>query len=90
MNLTITYQNRDITFKSGNQTGSGINEILSFISVNKKKIQTVQISGKSKSYTFLRQVHLLANMLCSFDDFEVVLNGKTLSPREIALPIYGE
>jgi len=89
MDVNVIYKNRDLEFKSGSNSGRGLDGLLEFVKINKDEINVIEIKGESESYTFLRQIYLLANLLSEISGFEVRINGKLIQNSETVLPSYG-
>lgn len=87
MELIIDISKRNLSFKVDNQSGSGLNELIKLSS--DIKIDSIKISGESKSYTFLRQVALFVNLTARLNDCEVELRSRCFNKvgKSIA-PIY--
>jgi len=89
MVVKVQYSNRDLSFSSGSHSGSGITGLLSFLGENKNKVVHLLIEGQTKSYTFERQIYLLANIVSKISGSEVKINGKEISSDKVILPVYG-
>jgi hypothetical protein len=88
MKIEVTYKNRDLIFKSPEGSGSGLDKLISFIGANKNKISQINISGESNSYTFLRQVYLMANLIREISAITFIINADKIKPNQITLPVY--
>ena len=90
MVIDVDFKDRELLFKSGEFSGDGINELLQFISENSDKVQRVDFKGDSGSYTFSRQVYLLANLLSEISESSITINSREVKKGELVLPRYGK
>lgn len=88
MDIKVTYKDRDLKFNSDSYRGSGIRELLEFTKKNKGKIDHLEITGESNSYTFLRQIYLLTNILSQISDIKIKIDGYKVKADKIILPVY--
>lgn len=88
--LKINYNNRDLNFSlSGDKVigGKGLNDLILAVGEG-ATINKIELSGQSRSYTFLRQLYLFVNSLVEFTGCEVVIEGKTMPKGKLLLPSY--
>lgn len=88
MVVKALYDNRDIHFSDGSHSGSGLSNLMSYLSQNKNKITLLEIDGQTKSYTYQRQIYLLANIVSTISAFKIKINGRIVTPDKVILPVY--
>ncbi len=87
MQLNIVIDGREVNYTLGSEAGEGLSGLIKFLSG--KQIDKVTISGESKSYTFLRQIALLVNLLAKANHITIDLKSKSyLSKGDLLVPIY--
>ncbi len=87
MKLNIKIKDREIKFDSVSHQGNDLKSLILFLREN--SVSDVIVSGESKSYTLLRQVAMLVNILIETKQVEVILLSKSFSQQEsLLLPIY--
>ncbi|MFH1855306.1 MAG: hypothetical protein ABH810_02790 [bacterium] len=87
MKLNIEIKDREIKYQSASHQGQDLKSLILFLREN--SVSDVIISGESKSYTLLRQVAMLVNMLIETKQIKVTLLSKSFSLKENRfLPIY--
>ncbi len=89
MVIKAKYNGRDIQFSDGSHLGSGLSDLLSRLGKNKDKVTLLTIDGQTGSYTFERQIYLLANVFSTISGSKVKINGKEVSRNKVILPVYG-
>jgi len=88
MKVNVTYKERELSFVSGATSGKNLDELISFVGKNKDRIDKINITGESDSYTFLRQIYLFANMITVLAGVEVYLNSKKVLASHPVFPTY--
>lgn len=88
MELKVSYKKREVEYFSGKQRGEGLEGLIDFIGKNKQRLNKIEIDGKSESYTFLRQIYLLANLVAMLTESSVSINGKGVDPKKPQFPSY--
>jgi len=87
MKLNIRIEGREIKYQSGSYRGKDLKSLILFLREN--TVSGIIISGESKSYTLLRQVAMLINMLIETSQTEVALHTKSFQFKKNCLfPIY--
>lgn len=90
MKIEINYRDRALEYLiedgSKKKKGEGVSRLLSEIEKSDKKISRIDLRGKTGSYTFSRQVYLLANILKWLSGAKLYISGK--QPCGLALPDY--
>jgi hypothetical protein len=88
--IKISYSGKSLQFrldsKKGVSSGEGIAALLKRLEKSKEKIASVELSGESQSFTFSRQVYLLANLLSHLSGAPLIISGKR--SNAIATPAY--
>jgi len=91
MKLKIKYREKELEFVASGKgkkiEGSGIGDVLKLIE-KEKDFRNIEILGNCKSYTFKRQIYLLANLLKELFGARVKINGKTIKSGEVVCPKY--
>lgn len=88
MEIKVNFKNRDLIYSYGNKEGKELDSLIEHIGKNKSKIERIEFIGETHSYTFIRQIYLLINILASISDFEIYLNGKKVKQFEQIFPVY--
>lgn len=88
MEVKVRYKQRGLSFTAGDQKGDGLDELISFLGKNKDSVSRLEIVGESGSYTSLRQIYLLANMIAALSSIEVYINSQKVEPSEPVFPTY--
>jgi hypothetical protein len=87
MELRIEIEDRSITYQAGKTFGEGLEDLIKLL--GEVEIGEIVLSGESKSYTFLRQIALLVNMLIKLKQTKVELKSKSFTKVEdLIFPIY--
>lgn len=87
MELTIQIKDRSVEYSSSEYSGEGFDNLIKALS--SCKVNQLTISGESKSYTFLRQISLFANLLAKTEETKLVLTSKSFRIIEgLLFPIY--
>lgn len=84
MKLKINLIGRELEFHSGRQSGRSLNDLIGFIEGNGDRIKEVIIVGETKSFTLLRQVYLIVNLLKKVTDCEVFLGDERVAGPFVA------
>ena len=88
MEVKVRYKDRELSFTAGDQKGDGLDELISYLGKNKDGVSRLEIAGESGSYTFLRQIYLLANMIAALSSIAVYLNSQRVESSEPIFPTY--
>ena len=90
MEIAIKYHDRDLDYlikdNSKEKCGKGISCLLLEIEKSDKKISRIDLRGETGSYTFSRQVYLLANILKWLSGAELYVSDNKASG--LVLPNY--
>ena len=90
MKIRINYSGKSLKFrldsKKGASSGEGIATLLKWLERSEEKIASIELNGESQSFTFSRQVYLLANLLSHLSGAPLIIN--TVEAHKIALPEY--
>jgi len=90
MVIKVNFHDRLLQFSScGKYTfrGEGLDELLAKISKYGIMISKVEIKGRSKSFTFTRQVYLFANIFSFILDSKVIICGRPIHGKML-FPVY--
>ena len=92
MEVKINISDRTLGFKSKAHpqpiNGKGLDSFLEFIQKYGKMIDRVDLSGRSPSFTFTRQVFLAVNLLSVFSGCKLYREGNYNERGELLLPDY--
>ena len=88
MELKVSYRDKEIEYEAGDKRGEGLEGLIDFIGKAGSCLKKVEIIGESKSYTFLRQIYLLANMVAVLSESSVWINKKKIAPDKLQFPLY--
>jgi len=87
MALKLQISKRDLKYSSGKFTGDTLESLVK--NLNSLEVDNIIVSGESKSYTFLRQVTLLLNLLIKTKGAKINLQSKSFGVRKgLFFPIY--
>lgn len=87
MELNINVENKDLEYSLGSVKGQGLDALIK--SLGEYKFDKLSLSGESKSYTFLRQVALLVNILVKINKCSLELSSNSFSREgDLIFPIY--
>lgn len=87
MELVLELNNKELDYSCGSRKGDSLDGLIENLS--NLGFDKIVISGESKSYTFLRQVALFANMLVKIQNVEVTLKSDSFKVVDgMLFPIY--
>jgi hypothetical protein len=90
MNIQLDYHDRTVRYQIGDGrnavSGEGIESLLAAAESSKEQIEEIRVSGETKSYTFVRQIYLAANLLSWLSGSKLIIGGRRV--RGIAFPKY--
>lgn len=87
MELKISIFKRDLSYKLDNKHGVGLDELIRECSG--VCLDSIEITGESRSYTFMRQVALFVNLSTSLNQCRLINNSKSFKSSDNKLaPIY--
>lgn len=87
MELKLYLKDRQVTYELAGEKGESLENLIKL--VGKKEFDKISIYGETKSYTFLRQVALLVNILSKTKVFDLSLNSNSFEKKAgVLLPIY--
>jgi len=80
MRIKINYCHRSLKFhlalKQGGFSGKEIPALLKKLERTQEKIERVELDGETESFTFSRQIYLLANLLSRLSGAPLIISGK--------------
>ncbi len=83
MEIEINYLDRKFNFVVINAKkkvrGDSIQALLACVEKSPMKIKSISLSGQTKSYTFVRQIYLLINMLKSLSQANLFIDGRKIN-----------
>lgn len=88
MELKVSYRDKEIEYKSGGKKGEGLEGLIEFVGKAGPYLEKVEIIGESRSYTFLRQIYLFANLVAVLGEASVRINKKKITPDKLQFPSY--
>jgi len=89
MELAISIDKKLLCYQVGDMKGNGLDELIG--QLGSLKFDKVSLSGESTSYTFLRQIALLVNLLIKIKKVEVKLATACFKRRgDLIIPLYKE
>lgn len=90
MNIRLNYRDRTVCYQIGKGkkavSGEGIAGLLGAVESSKEQIEEIKVSGETKSYTFVRQIYLAANLLSWLSGSKLIIGGRKAGG--IAFPEY--
>jgi len=87
MELTVSIKDRQLNYSSSKFSGESLDGLVQKADLS--KIEKVLIDGESKSYTLLRQVALLVNILIKINSAKIELKSKSFKKTKgLLFPIY--
>ena len=67
MNIRLDYHDRTVCYQIESRgkavSGQSISGLLKAVEESEETIEQIKVSGETKSYTFVRQIYLVANLL---------------------------
>jgi hypothetical protein len=87
MELILKIENKNLKYSSGKIEAEGLENLIK--SLGELEFSEIVLSGESKSYTFLRQVALLVNILIKTKKCSLKLKSDSFSMAgDLVFPIY--
>lgn len=87
MRLNLTIDARQVKYDLGEISGEGLENLIK--SIGNEGLEIVEVSGESKSYTFLRQIALLVNVLVATNQITIDLKSSSYTLKGgLLVPIY--
>lgn len=87
MELIISIDERNLDYALGKTSGRGLDNLIK--KLGQVKFDQISLSGESGSYTFLRQVALMLNMLIALKQAKVSLSTNSFKRQgALVVPIY--
>jgi len=87
MVVKIIYRDKNLYLLRDRSKVLNICELLAYLSNNRMKISALNIEGETNSFTFQRQIYLLANLFSKISGAKVKINKSNIQD-EILLPVY--
>lgn len=88
MEISVHFKSRELKYFLKGSQKEGLESLIADIGKEKEKIRKLNFIGETDSYTFIRQIYLLINVLASISDFEISLNGELVNEFEQIFPVY--
>ncbi len=86
MELKLNIHDKQVTYELSSQKGEGLEGLVRSLTSD---ITKVLIEGETESYSFMRQIALLVNILKKTQDIEIALDSSSFQViNNLLVPIY--